>query len=142
MDYRQTEFGFLLQLFKGEEIFSSLVQFAKDHNLQSGHISGIGAVKDITVGYFDTEKKGYPKNQFKATHELLSCKGNFSLNEGEPFPHCHIVFCDTEQRAFGGHLFSATVAVTAEFYIVTDNQKVVRNFNDDIGLALWDLDQK
>lgn len=141
MDYRQTEFGYLLQLFKGEEIFSSLVQFAKDQDLKSGLISGIGAVNEITVGYFDVEKKGYPKNQFKETHELLSCKGNFSLNDGEPFPHCHIVFCDTEQRAYGGHLFAATVAVTAEFYIITDHQKVVRGYNEDIGIALWDLDK-
>lgn len=141
MDYRKTEAGYMIQLFKGEEIIAGLSRFARDHELQSGVISGIGAVKEIEVGYFDTEAKQYPKKQFPETHELVSAKGNFSLNGDDLFVHMHVVFCDTDYRAHGGHLFSATVAATAEFYIISDNQKVIREMDDDVGLALWNLDK-
>jgi hypothetical protein len=139
MKIRNTDFGYFLQLIKGDEVIQSLMKFAEEERIESGFFSGIGAFKDLEVAYFDTENKDYPKKYFPGVYEVLSCKGNLSITDGSPLPHCHIVFSDTHFEAHGGHLVKAIVAVTGEFQIITDDRLLTRKFDEDIGLSLWEL---
>ncbi|MCF7803405.1 MAG: DUF296 domain-containing protein [Candidatus Marinimicrobia bacterium] len=139
MNVEKTNYGYYIQLVKGDKVMDSLTEFAKEHGLTSGTFSGIGAFRELTVGYFDTETQSYPERHFKETHEVLSCKGNFSLKDGVPFPHCHIVFADTDYNAKGGHLIEATVQVTGEFRVLTSDNEITREYDEEIGLHLWDF---
>ncbi|MBS1271950.1 MAG: hypothetical protein MAGBODY4_01086 [Candidatus Marinimicrobia bacterium] len=139
MEWQKSDFGFYVKLTQGEKVMASLTEFAKEHELQSGFFSGIGAFREMTVAYRDTETQSYPTREFPETHEVLSCKGNFSLKDGEPFPHCHIVFSDTDYRAHGGHLMEATVAVIGEFAIFTTENEIHRKLDSNIGLAVWNI---
>jgi len=139
MEWQKSDFGYYLKLVKGEEVVQSLTEFASEHGMESGAFSGIGAFRDISVGYFNTKTQDYPVREFPGTHKVLSCKGNFALKDGAPFPHCHILFSDVHYQAYGGHLLEATVEVTGEFSVFTSTNEIHRVLDKDIGLDLWDI---
>ena len=139
MKTKKTTAGYFLQLNKGDEVMSSLAEFAKEQGITSGFFSGIGAFRDLTVAYRDTATHTYPSQEFLGTYEVLSCKGNIALQDGEPFVHCHIVFADTNFRAHGGHLVQATVAVIGEFHVSESETEIHRTLDEETGLHIWDL---
>jgi predicted DNA-binding protein with PD1-like motif len=103
---------------RGTELLEGLTRFCRERGIFSGQISGIGAVKDVQLGYFDVHRREYLSKDFgDADLELLSLNGNVSLKEGEVFVHLHAVVSDERFQCFGGHLFRATVAITAEMFV-------------------------
>ena len=59
------------------------------------------------------------------------------FKDNDPFIHTHILFTDTDFRAYGGHLFDCRIAAAGEFIIYTGDKRINRSYNDDVGLALW-----
>jgi predicted DNA-binding protein with PD1-like motif len=130
---------YALVLLQGEEIINSLTKFARTHNVSSGRIFGIGAVKDVELGFFNQDKREYVIKKLNGEAALLSLQGNFSLKEGEIFPHCHVLLGDEEFHGIGGHLFRASISVTGEFHIVSYPESITRKFDPGVNLFLWDL---
>lgn len=128
-----------LRLEKDEDLFLTLEQWAANEGLQSGHLSGIGALKDVELGFYHLEQQHYDRKMFPKEAELLSLEGNLSNLDGKPFFHIHTVLGDENFNAFGGHLFSAKVAVTCEINFRPFNQEVIRSHNKEIGLNLLDF---
>ena len=52
---------FALIFDKGDEVITGLNAFAREHSLNVCHFTAIGAFSDLTVGFFDWEKKDYAK---------------------------------------------------------------------------------
>jgi len=125
-----------LRLDKGEDLFSSLEEWAREHDIKGGHLSGIGALKDVELGFYHLSEQHYQKKTFPKEAELLSLDGNVSLLEGKPFFHIHAVLGNEKFEAFGGHLFSATIAVTCEINFRVFNGDIRREMNEEIGLNL------
>ena len=128
---------YFISIDKDEYVNQSLLDVANNENLKSGWISGVGAIYDIEVGYFDVEKKDYVRKKFPGDYELLSISGNISIKEGDRFVHTHITFSDIEFNVFGGHLFDAKVAAAGEFLIDLCDFEVKRKYNENLGLHLW-----
>src|SRR5271166_6057480 len=63
---------YLLEFHTGQEVMQGLLAFAKKHKLVAGHLTGIGAISDAVIGYFDPQKKAYLRNHLKGQAELLS----------------------------------------------------------------------
>ena len=63
--------------------------------------------------------------------------GNITYKEGELFVHSHIIFTDTDFRAYGGHLFDCKIAAAGEFIIFNGEERIERLYSNDIGLHLW-----
>lgn len=131
--------GYLVRCDIGDEVVSILSTFAEKHKIHSGTITGIGAIKAITLGYFDLEKGEYLRKEFPDTYELLSLSGNFAVLDGKVILHCHALISDRDFNVQGGHLFGATVAVTGEFYIRPGNIDIGRGPDDVTGLNLIKL---
>ena len=125
-----------LRLDKGEDLFSTLENWAAKEEIKSGHLSGIGALEQSELGAYHLDRKEYDKKVFPDIMELLSLEGNLSFNNGKPFFHIHAVLGDHQYNTFGGHLFSATVAVTCEIHFRVFNHDVIRKPNEKIGLSL------
>jgi predicted DNA-binding protein with PD1-like motif len=125
-----------LRIDKDECLFSSLEQWAAENKIPGGHLSGIGALKDVELGFYHLEQKHYDRKMFPKEAELLSLEGNLSLLEGKPFFHIHTVLGDENFNAFGGHLFSAKVAVTCEINFRPFPVSIERTMNEGIGLNL------
>ena len=130
---------YLLVFHTGQEVMSGLLAFAKKHKLVAGHLTGIGAVSDAVIGYFDPEKKVYLRNAEKGQAELLSLTGNLALDNDEPFFHVHVALGLRDGSARGGHLFEATVRPTVELVLNTYPRPVRREIDPETGLSLLDL---
>jgi len=105
----------------------------------SGFVIGLGAVSEVKMGYYDLEAKEYRSQMFSEDYELGNLTGNFSQVDGKTFLHAHITISDKDCKAFTGHLFSAKVYATGEFFIYVFDKKMERKLDDEIGLKLLDL---
>ncbi len=136
MQSKQVDKTYFIFLEKDEPVMKTLTEFCSKNSIQNGEISGIGAVKNIEIGAFDPGSKSYIHKKFDKTHELISCMGNITLKDGEPFIHAHITIGDHDMNVKGGHVFEMTVAVVGEFYIRKIDGSIHRELNGDIGLAV------
>ena len=139
MKYVKKENKYLIRLFKDEDVFSCLEEFAAKEGLKSGMLKGIGALKDVELGFYHLDKKTYDRKEFSDDYELLSLDGNLSYLNSKPFFHIHTVLGASDFSCVGGHLFSAKVAVTTELYFLPLDISIEREMDEEIGLNLLNL---
>jgi len=139
MKTRKIAGGYLVRLERGEEAVETLASFAAQRKIPCGFLQGIGAVKDIELGYFDTDIGQYRKRRIKKTVEVISLTGNISYLDKKPFIHAHIAVAGPDQKLLGGHFFSGTVAVTLEIYIKVVSKRLNRIHDPQVGFNFWDL---
>ena len=123
----------------GDEVANLLKQFAEEQHLEASHFSAIGALSDITLGYFKTKTKEYQRIRINEQVEVLSLLGNVTVEGNEPKIHAHVVIGKSDGTAHGGHLLEAHVRPTLEVIIEESPVHLRRKFNSEAGLALIDL---
>lgn len=139
MRFRKIENGYFLRLEKGEEVVSSIVQFAAKEKIASGAFFGLGAINKIDLGYYNLEQRKYEKEHFAEDMEVGNITGNIASLEGKPFVHMHVTVSGKDLKAFTGHLFSAEVALTLEIFVFTSSARIERKMDPEIGLNLLHL---
>jgi len=127
---------YLLVFDKGAEVMAGLLQFAREHRLIGGAVSGIGAVSDAELAFFDRQKKEYRHFPVAQQAEVLSLTGNLALRDKEPFFHVHAVLGLPDGATRGGHLFKAHVWPTLEVVLTTWTTSVPRKLDRESGLPL------
>jgi|TARA_B100001013_G_scaffold337959_1_gene258534 hypothetical protein len=132
--------NFLVYIQIDEPVMETLTSVCKNNGIMNGQISGIGAVKEIEMGAYDLDSKSYLRKQYPDNHELISFQGNITLKDGNPFIHAHITIGNHDLHTRGGHLFEMKVAVVGEFIIRNIESNVHREFDKNIGLAVWCLE--
>ena len=130
---------YLIRLFKGEDLFEELENFASTEKLKSGMLKGIGALTDVELGFYHLSEKTYERKNFDEEYELLSLDGNLSTFENKPFFHIHTVLGQSDFSCVGGHLFKAKVAVTTELYFFPLDETIHREWDKEIGLNLLNI---
>ena len=121
---------------KGDEAVGVLTAFAREQRLGAAHFTAIGAFSDVTLGYFDREKRDYTKIPVAEQVEVLSLIGDVALDRGDPKLHAHVVVGKRDGTAHGGHLLAGRVWPTLEV-ILTDSPGHLRRRTDhESGLAL------
>ena len=133
---------YFITLSKGDYINRSFEDVAKDNNIHSAWISGIGACKNPEVGYYSLIEKNYYRKVFKGEYEIISLNANISIKDGNIFSHAHITFSDSDYSVYGGHLFDAEIIAAGEFVMFVGQKPIVRKLDKDIGLPLWSLEDK
>ena len=134
MKVRRNDTGFLVVLDPGDEIIASLIRLATAERIGEASLTGIGAVRDVVLGYVDLNQKQYVKREFGPdSMELVSLTGNLALLKGEPSAHCHAMLADRELRAVGGHLFSAVTTVTVEIFLHVYDGEIERRYDPNTG---------
>ncbi len=128
--------GHVLRLDPGEEIMESLAAYLQSAGIEGAAITGIGAVKESTIGYFDLHKREYRNLEIPGDMELVSFMGSLTWADGEPVIHAHVTLSGEDYIAKSGHLFSAVIAVTGEFWIQPTGMKIERALNERTGLKL------
>lgn len=136
MKFKKFENKWVVSINKGEEVIEILKKFCKDNNIKLGTISGIGAVKGATIGFYDLETKKYYPKELNGNYEITSLLGNISTMNGEVYLHLHINLADSNYNACGGHLNSAVIGSVGEFIIEEIEGKIEREFNEEVGLNL------
>lgn len=126
----------LFILAKGEKLVETLTKGFSDLDMAGGMISGLGALSHAELGYYELAEKTYHRKTFNDEYELISLTGNLSLKDGSPYVHVHAALGDRDFQVFGGHLFEAEVAVTAEITVVPFAIAPERILDPAIGLGL------
>ena len=125
----------LFILDRGEKLIETLTPALAKADLAGGMISGLGALMDVELGYYELHEKEYIRKTFTDDYELISLNGNVAWKDSGPLIHVHAALGDRQFAVFGGHLFEAKVAVTAEITVVPFDFAPERLYNDAVGLA-------
>ncbi len=139
MEYLRDGNRYFIRLVKEEKVFEALENFAQETGVRAGHLSGIGALKDVELGFYHLQEKKYDRRLFTEEAELLSLEGNLSSLEGNPFFHIHTILGAADFSTYGGHMFAAKVAVTVEINFRVFGPEISRLPDEDVGLNLLSL---
>ena len=127
---------FAVVLGDGEEVIGCLADFAKQNNLKASQFTGIGAFRQLTLGFFDFTRKDYLRTEIREQVELLSLIGDITLNDDKHLVHPHVVVGKADCTAHGGHLLRAIVHPTLELIINESPGYLQRALNRQTGLPL------
>jgi uncharacterized protein len=130
---------FVVVFDKGDEVIESLTTFARRETLRASHVTAIGALRDVTLGYFDRATKDYRKIPLAEQVEVLSLLGVITLDGELPKVHAHIVVGRADGRTRGGHLLQGHVWPTLEVVVEELPRHLQRRTDPESGLALIDL---
>jgi uncharacterized protein len=125
---------------KGDEVIAGLQAFARERDVATYEIAGIGAFSDVTLGYFDRDRKEYKKIPLDEQVEALSLVGNISRSGDKPQVHVHVVVGKSDGTAWGGHILAAHVWPTLELIVTEAPAHLRRTHDPETGLALIDID--
>lgn len=135
---RVNEHTFVVVLDPGEDVMSALTGFAADHGVTAARVSGIGALSEVTFGFYERDRKDYDRMTLTEQVELLSLLGNLTVTDEGPRLHAHVVVGRPDGSALGGHLFHASVWPTLEAFVISSPVELRRRMNDEVGLPLID----
>ena len=130
---------FALVFDKGDEVVAELTAFAEAERVGAAHFTAIGALSEVTLGYFDRGRKDYKRMALSEQVEVLSLIGDVALDDkGAPKVHAHVVVGLSDGQTRGGHLLSAHVWPTLEVILVESPAYLRKRHDPDSGLALID----
>ncbi len=131
---------FVLIFDAGDELMDHLERFAAQERLSGAQFTAIGAFREVTLGYFDWEKKAYVDRKFAEQVEVASLTGDVALGpDGAPAIHVHCVLGRRDYSAVAGHLVTATVRPTLELVLTESPVHLRKRHDPQSGLALIEL---
>ena len=139
MEYRKFGDTYIVRMDRDEEILAQLKIFAEKEQVKLASVTALGAVKDFTIGVFDTSAKAYHSNRFQGVYEIVSLVGTINTMNDAFYCHLHMCAGDQEGRAFGGHLNEALISATCELVLEIMDGTVERRFDPETGLNLMEF---
>ena len=100
MESVKIEGGWLVRLEVGERLPAALADFCRGRGLASATAEGLGAIRDVELGYFDVERKAYDRTRLEGSWELLNLWADVAEYDGELF--AHTVLCVLSRDDPGG----------------------------------------
>lgn len=129
---------YILRIEPDEELFTSLLDFAKKYKIKSGFFYGIGACKNCILGRYNEKKKGYDWKNINKQTEISSLIGNLTNKEGHHYLHIHGVITDSKFQTLSGHFQKAVISPTCEIMFFAFDKKIERKYNELTNLFLID----
>lgn len=120
----------------GDEVMDPLTAWCREQRVTAAHFTAIGALSDVTLGWFDWRAKTYREIPLDEQVEVLTLAGDVALQDDQPSVHAHIVVGRSDGSAHGGHLISAHVRPTLELILDEVPAHLRKQFDPESGLAL------
>lgn len=147
----EPERSYAVVLATGDEVVASLEAFARETGVDAASFTAIGAVSDVTLGFFDLEASDYRRIPVHEQAEVVSLVGDITRapDAGGEAPgrvgsertvHGHIVIGRADGGTLGGHLLEAHVRPTLEVIVTETPARLRRRYDPRTGLALIDLE--
>lgn len=138
---RKADHIYIVSLDNHSNIVEGLTDFIQNQNIQAGEVTGIGAVSEATLRFFNPSTKKYVDKTFKEQMEVTNISGNVSGIEGKLTLHLHITLGREDYTALAGHLLDAKIQGAAEFIFYPLNTRIVKIKNEEIGINLYDFEK-
>jgi len=131
----QRTFAVVLQT--GDEAMGCLQTFVEKERISAAQLTGIGALSDALLNYFDWDTKEYQPIPVDEQVEVASLVGDVALSpEGKPALHVHVVLGRRNGSALAGHLAEAHVRPTLELILTEPPAHLQKAQDPESGLAL------
>src|SRR5207253_5926536 len=130
---------YMLVFDKRDEVRTGLLEFSNTNRFADAHLTAIGALSEVTLGFFDRQQKIYREIPVKEQVEVLSFSGNIVQQEGKPRLHAHVVIGKADGTAHGGHFLGGRVWPTLEMILSELPVHLRRSRDQETGLALINL---
>ena len=139
LERREGQRTLLVVFDTGDEVSDGLLTVAREHEVEGAYFTAIGALSEVTLGYFEWETKQYRRLPVREQVEVLSLAGSIALGpDGARKVHAHIVISKRDGSAHGGHLLDARVRPTLEVMLVEVPKRLQRRLDTASGLPLLD----
>jgi predicted DNA-binding protein with PD1-like motif len=138
---KKVESAYIVSVEDRSSILEALTDFVTSQKIQAGQITGIGAVNEATLRFFDPITNKYSNKAFNEQMEVSNLSGNISTVEGKTILHLHITLGRKDYTALAGHLLDAKIRGAGEFFVYPIDAKVIKVKNEEIGLNIYDLSQ-
>ncbi|MGU3375194.1 PPC domain-containing DNA-binding protein [Chryseobacterium sp. M5A1_1a] len=132
---------YILSIKNQSSIVETLTDFIKNQGIQSGEVTGIGAVNEATLRFFVPSTKKYVDKTFKEQMEVSNISGNVSVIDGNSMLHLHITLGREDYTALAGHLLDARIQGAGEFIFYPLNTRVIKTKNEEIGINLYNFEE-
>lgn len=143
METAESEIGRVIfaRLSEDEDILEAILHVAKTNHISAGVFLLIGTLKKAKVGFFRGGK--YETIGKDEPLEIVSCTGNISIKENEPFVHAQIAVSNEKGEVFGGHAMpGCVVSFTGELVLFEAlNGKLRRKLDAKTMSYLWSLSE-
>jgi uncharacterized protein len=127
------------KLAHNSDLLGELTAICIKNHITLGYVTALGAVKRARIAYYDQERKVYKYFEIDEHLEITHLVGNISLKDNKPIVHAHVTLANNSGKAFGGHLAEGTIVFASEVFIqVFSGNALVRGFDEETGLPLWD----
>lgn len=137
--YREFNGKFLLSIDNHEEMMAALEAFCREKDIRAGLVSGLGAIGEATLRFYDPAVKRYVDKTFREQMEGASIVGNISEMDGKPYLHVHVVLGRRDCTCIGGHLLSARINGACELSVEKFDGSVGRRKDEETGLNMYDF---
>ncbi|HSD56077.1 MAG TPA: PPC domain-containing DNA-binding protein [Candidatus Saccharimonadales bacterium] len=140
MTYTFDGYIYVITLRPGERLSDAIEQFASETKIEGAWVDGLGAVQEVTLGFYDLDKKEYLWRTFEGLRELASLTGNLAFDQdGKIMLHAHGVFGDREYSTVAGHIKDMIAGATVELFVHRSNRSLSRKLDPEVGLQTLNL---
>lgn len=137
--YQQIENTFFLNITNHQELTQALEAFCTEKKITAASISGLGAVKEVTLRFFDPATKEYVDKTFTEQMEISNLVGTVSSKDAQVYLHLHITLGRADYTTLSGHLMTAVIHGAGEIVIEQKQGVLNRKFDAETGLNLFDF---
>ncbi|WP_250254167.1 PPC domain-containing DNA-binding protein [Chryseobacterium sp. Marseille-Q3244] len=138
---RKVDQVYIVSLKNHSNIVEALLDFVQHQNIQSGEVTGIGAVSEATLRFFSFKTKKYVDKTFNEQMEVANISGNVSVIEEKPILHLHVTLGREDYTALAGHLLEAKVHGAGEFIFYPLNTRTVKTKDLETGINFYDFEK-
>jgi len=140
MHYQEVEGAreYVARLRHGRDWRGQIKEFADEEGIDAAFFYGLGAVKDVTLKFYDQEDGVYESITFDEHLEMTPAVGTISWLDDERFAHTHAVLSREDGTTVAGHLDTATT-FAGELYVREFDAHLDREYDDVTDLDLWPL---
>lgn len=119
---------------------AALGKFAEETKLEGGWINILGGALQMTLGFYELDKKQYRWQDFEGLYEITGITGNLAYDEqNQPVFHLHGTFAGPDYKSIGGHVKDLVAAATVEIFVHRAYQPIRRVLDESVGLQTLDL---
>ncbi|MBD5265653.1 MAG: DNA-binding protein [Duncaniella sp.] len=135
--YKKYGSTYVVSIANHTDLAESILTFCKDMKITAGSITGIGAINEATLRFYNPKTKQYVDKTFKEQMEVANLTGNVSMMNGETYTHLHCVLGRSDYTAIAGHLLTATLNGACEIVITTFDSPIERYYDEETGLNMY-----
>ncbi|WP_157896243.1 PPC domain-containing DNA-binding protein [Mycobacteroides chelonae] len=136
--HRLSDTSYMLILEDGDELFTALDDFARNHRVTAASFTALGALRDVQLAWYDLALRKFKVNRVEGQVEAASIVGDVGIYDGKPSVHTHLVVAREDATTAGGHLLHATASPTIEAAITVHADPLYKHHDNRSGLTLFD----